>query len=131
MSEGQAVVQIQQSSLFVQVLVHYHWRYLIFYFLASICFFVFKKYRYYYPARIMGWEFFPVFLLVFVDGTRLLMLSRGNKMSAMSSLIYSFFWSIPVITLYAFYLDLQTYMYVARNPVAISILPSVPFYMPG
>ena len=128
MSEGQSVVHTQQSSLFLQVLVHYHWRYLIFYFLASICFFVFKRYRYYYPARIMGFEFFPVFLLAFVDGTRLLMLSRGNKMGAVSSLIYSFCWSIPVITLYAFYLDLQTYMYVHYAPLIAPILPSVTFY---
>ena len=99
-----------QPSLALEILVSCHWRFAIFFFFASIVTFVFKRYRYYYPDYLMGWEFTPVFLYAFVESTRLLMVSRGNKMRAMSSLCYSMVWAIPIITMHAYYIDLQTYM---------------------
>ena len=99
-----------QSSLPLQMLVHYHWRFMVFYFFSSLAFLTFKSYRYYYPSRLLGWEMTPIFLYVIINTTRLLMISRGNKTNAVSSLVYSVIWGIPVITLYSYYIDLQTYM---------------------
>ena len=102
--------QAVSPSLPLQMLVHFHWRYMIFYFIASLCFFTFKSLRYYYPDRLLGWEITPVFLYLFINTTRLTMIDRGNKTSSQSSLVYSVIWGIPILTLHSYYIDLQTYM---------------------
>jgi hypothetical protein len=80
--------------------------------------------RYYYPARLLGWELTTVFLYVFVNYTRLILLSRGNKTAAFSSLAYSIVFSIPILTLHAYYIDLQTYVLradIVINSVALAV----------
>ena len=97
-------------SLPLQLLVFFHWRYLVFFFFANVILFTFKALRYYYPGYILGWEITTVFLYVFINSTRLLLISRGNKTSKRGSFIYSLIWAIPILTLHAYFIDLQTYM---------------------
>ena len=83
------------SSLPLQMLVYFNWRFIIFFFFANLFLFTFKSLRYYYPDNLLGWELTTVFLYVFVEFTRLLLVSRGNKTNAQSSLVWSVVWAIP------------------------------------
>ena len=112
---------VTSSSLPLQLMISFHWRiFMPFFFLATLFLFTFKSLRYYYPGYLLGWEITPVFLYVFVESTRLLMLSRGNKMNRIASHAYSIGWSIPIITLHSYYIDLQTY--ITRVDVVLNAL---------
>ena len=98
------------NSLPLQLLVFFHWRFLVFFFFSNLFLYTFKALRYYYPGNLLGWELTTVILYVFVNATRLLLISRGNKTSKVGSFVYSIIWAIPIITLHAYYIDLQTYV---------------------
>eukprot|EP01031_Cornospumella_fuschlensis_P041495 gene41496-50637_t len=113
------------SSLTLQMLVYFSYHYTPFFFIVNICLFTFKAVRYYYPGRFLGWELTTIFLFLFIDEVRLLMLSKGNKTNNFAAFLSSLLLAIPMIILHAYYIALQTYVLrvdVVLNAVALVFL---------
>jgi len=76
----------------------------------NLALYSYKALMYYYPAEYLGWELTTVFLYVAIEFTRLLLISRGNKLNQTSSLVYSILWGLPILVLHSFYIAIQTYV---------------------
>mmetsp|Transcript_26199 Transcript_26199/g.25040 ORF Transcript_26199/g.25040 Transcript_26199/m.25040 type:complete len:147 (-) Transcript_26199:97-537(-) len=109
MSEN-AVTRQGHSSLPLQVLVFLNWHFTAFFFIINLCLYTFKAVVYYYPPRYLGLDLVLIFLYLFVDYTRLLLASKGNKTSQMNPMAGSLILSMPLIVLHVYYITLQTYV---------------------
>jgi transmembrane protein 216 len=118
-----AIVRPNFSSLPLQMAVYFNFHYAPFFFILNICLFVYKAVRYYYPGRFLGWELTTIFLYIFIEEVRLMMLSKGNKTSTLRPLLISLLLAVPIIILHAYYLAAQTY--VLRVDIVINAIAFV------
>lgn len=87
------LVKNGHSSLSLQVFVFFNWHFMFFFFILNVCLYTYKgspaswihaccnpfsAILFYYPARLLGWEFVTVFLYVLVESTRLLLGEFGG-----------------------------------------------------
>ena len=66
-------VRKSSSSLSLLIISYFNWHYVIFFFLANVALFTYKSIQFYYPARLLGWDFVTIFLYLAVEATRLLL----------------------------------------------------------
>ena len=110
MNTGAPIVKYGNSSLPLQVMVYFNWHYIFFFFFLNICLFTYKSINFYYPPKYLAWDLVTIFLYLFVESVRLLLVSKGNKTSTMAPLGISWALASPIIVLHAYYMSLQTYI---------------------
>lgn len=90
--------------------------------------------RYYYPSNVLGWELTALFLYAIIETVRLYLgeeelrivfglimifrhfvASQGNKTATRGPLLASMAFALPVLVLHAYYIDLQTYVWVFQD----------------
>mmetsp|Transcript_10895 Transcript_10895/g.17834 ORF Transcript_10895/g.17834 Transcript_10895/m.17834 type:complete len:147 (+) Transcript_10895:85-525(+) len=108
------------SSLPLEVLIHFNGHFSVLFFLATVCLYIYKSVRYYYPGSILAWDLVSIFAYAIVEYTRLFLASKGNKTSKLIPLAVALFFTIPIIVLHAYYIELQ--LYVMRVDVALNSL---------
>lgn len=110
LGEQSTIVKNLNSSLPLQIFVHFSWHFDIFFFLLNLCLFTYKAIRYYYPSSSLAWDIVTIFLFLFVDFVRLLFVSKGNKTSQAHALVKGLILAIPLFVLHSYYMELQTYV---------------------
>lgn len=73
MSESMDPTRKSASSLSLSVITYFNWHFVCFFWFVNICLFTYKSIQFYYPARLLGWDFVTIFLYIIVESTRLLL----------------------------------------------------------
>lgn len=130
----------QLSSLPLQILLFFNTWYSLLWFTLNFALYVFKAYSYHFPYAAFEWELVMLFLMAFIENTRIFLASRGNKTEQIPPLVWSIALSIPMIVGYVYFLTMQTYVLridVITNTIALcfvslellfSIFTSLSFY---
>mmetsp|Transcript_26954 Transcript_26954/g.45092 ORF Transcript_26954/g.45092 Transcript_26954/m.45092 type:complete len:148 (+) Transcript_26954:84-527(+) len=125
LGEGHLISRNSFSSLPLQMLLYFSYHFTPFFFVLNICLYTYKAASFFFPGRLLGWELTTVFLFLIIDGTRIVMGSKGNKTTSMAPLVSSLILSIPMIILHAYYISLQTYVLrvdIVLNSIALFLL---------
>ena len=61
------------SSLSLSIVSYFNWHFVVFFFFVNIALFTYKSIQFYYPPRLLGWDFVTIFLYIIVEFTRLLL----------------------------------------------------------
>ena len=92
------------------MLLYFNGWFSISWFLLSFSLFIYKGYLFHYPYAAYEWELVMLFLLAFIENSRLFLASRGNKTEQIPPLVWSICLAVPMIVGMTYYLTLQTYV---------------------
>ena len=124
-NEGTLLKQ-SQSSLPLQLFIHFNWHYVVFFFFLNLALFTYKSAKYDYASYYLGWDITIDFLYALCESTRLMLASKANKTASVYAMIWSLVLGIPVLLAHSYYITLQTY--VLRIDV---VLNGVAFFLVG
>lgn len=97
------------TSLALQVFVFFGAWWDLFWFVLEILVFIWKGWTLPYPSRNFGFEFAFCWIFPLVEVPRLFLMSMGNKTERAAPLFYSYVLALPLIGLYIYFLQFQTY----------------------
>lgn len=123
-NEG-TLLKPSQSSLPLQILIHFNWHYIVFFFFLNLALFTYKSVKYYYQPYYLGWDITIDFLYAIVEGTRLLLASKANKTANVYATIWSLVLGVPILVVHSYFITLQTYVLrvdVVLNSIAFVIV---------
>ncbi|KAJ1417692.1 hypothetical protein B484DRAFT_400722 [Ochromonadaceae sp. CCMP2298] len=127
MNEGTPASRTGFSSLPLQMMLYFSNHFTPLFFILNILLYTYKATQYFFPGRLLGWELTTVFMFLLIDGTRLILASKGNKTSTIPPLVSSLVLAMPMIVLHAYYISLQTYILridIVLNSIALVLLGS-------
>ena len=96
-----------------------------FYYILAFLLHCYKSFFFHYSYAAFEWELVMLALMAFIDGTRLILGSRGNKTEQIPPLAWSIALSIPMALGFSFFLTIQTYVLrldVVTNTIALVFL---------
>ncbi|GMH91775.1 hypothetical protein TL16_g12150 [Triparma laevis f. inornata] len=124
----------------LQILLFFNQWFSLAWFMINFALYVYKGFHFHFPYAAFEWELAMLLLMAFIENSRLMLASRGNKTEQIPPLIWSIALSIPMIVGFCFFLTLQTYVMridIILNTIALvfvslellfSIFTSMSFY---
>ncbi|GMH53186.1 hypothetical protein TrVE_jg1854 [Triparma verrucosa] len=128
------------SSLPLQILLFFNQWFSLAWFMINFALYIYKGFHFHFPYAAFEWELAMLVLMAFIENSRLMLASRGNKTEQIPPLIWSIALSIPMIVGFSFFLTIQTYVMridIILNTIALvfvslellfSIFTSMSFY---
>ena len=78
--------------------------------MINFALYIYKGFHFHFPYAAFEWELAMLVLMAFIENSRLMLASRGNKTEQIPPLIWSIALSIPMIVGFSFFLTIQTYV---------------------
>eukprot|EP00735_Rhodelphis_limneticus_P008248 TRINITY_DN21106_c0_g1::TRINITY_DN21106_c0_g1_i1::g.23326::m.23326 TRINITY_DN21106_c0_g1::TRINITY_DN21106_c0_g1_i1::g.23326 ORF type:complete len:144 (-),score=-6.13,sp/Q9P0N5/TM216_HUMAN/37.23/6e-20,Transmemb_17/PF09799.4/2.4e-27,YMF19/PF02326.10/29,YMF19/PF02326.10/11 TRINITY_DN21106_c0_g1_i1:62-493(-) len=106
MAEGARIL----SSAPLQILIYFNGWYSPIYFILTLLMLIYKGNKFTYPSQPYGFEVAFIVIYVFIEYARLVIGSRGNRLEAVSSMLWFLLLSGPILFLHFYFLLMQTYV---------------------
>ncbi|KAF5839358.1 hypothetical protein DUNSADRAFT_1042 [Dunaliella salina] len=98
------------TSLTLQILIFFSIWWNCFYYVLNILVFVYKGLVLPYPQQNFDMEFSFAWLYIILEIPRLFLVTKGNKAEQVIPIIFSLVLALPLLAMYAYFIDFQTYV---------------------